>query len=218
MRRWLARTTVALLLALAGCGSDDDSSLGDDSAGARFRACGGNPVGIWKVVALEFDDASALIRQTFQDEPACKDAEGDARVSPEGTYVFGSDKSFKFVVAFTVDMDVKLNQDCLQALTLALRVNDSACGMLEPVLEDQLGLMAASCAATTRACACSLSTSEVSASSETTYAVKGNQLFITTSSGDMRPSAFCVTGNRLEVKVISDVLPGMVAGLVVLER
>jgi hypothetical protein len=86
--------------------------------------------------------------------------------------------------------------------------------MLEQVLEDQLDLSAASCDAQDAACACSLSASIHNGKLETTYDVQGDQLVVTTDSGDLRPSPFCVAGDQLEIKLES----GMLAGLVVLER
>jgi len=163
---------------------------------------------------MELDDPDAFIGSTFGGESACKDTSGDVQIHPDGKYVFGSDGSYITDLSLDVDMDVTLDQDCLQALTGSSTADTGGCAMLEQVLEDQLDLKAASCDAQDSACACSLSTSVDNGKVETTYDVQDNQLVIMTQAGDLRPTPFCVAGDRLELKLESD----MLAGLVVLER
>lgn len=209
------RAVFVLSLGLTGCPVGGDHTSSDGNSADGFQACGGDPEGTWKPVSFELDDPDAFISQTFAGEPACKDASGDVKLDPKGRYVFGSDHSYKIDLALGVDMNVTLDQDCLQALTGGTAAADDAqCGMLEQVLQEQLGLTDASCGAQDSACACALSTTLNPGSLETTYDVQGNQLVITTASGELRPSPFCVSGDQLELEVASD----MLSGLIVLER
>lgn len=216
MHRWYGRAVFVLSLALAACpaGGDHTGSDGTSSDSDGFRPCGGDPEGTWKVVRVELNDPDAFVRSTFAGESACKDTSGDVQIHPDGKYVFGSDHSYTTDLSLDVDMDVMLDQACLQALTGSLSADAAGCAMLEQVLEDQLDLKHASCDAQDTACACALSISVDNGKVETTYDVQGDQLVITTESGDLRPSPFCVAGNRLEVELGSDTL----AGLVVLEQ
>jgi hypothetical protein len=201
------------LLALTACPvGGDHTDSGDGSSAAGFTACGGDPEGSWKPVRFELDDADAFVGQVL--EPACENVPGNVHLDPDGSYEFGSDHSYRIDLSLDVDMDVTLDRACVQALTNGeLSTDDSGCAMLEDILEQQLGLKAASCGVSELACDCSLSSS-IESRTDTTYDVQGKQLVITTDSGDLHASDFCVAGDRLEVKVES----GTLAGLVVLER
>jgi hypothetical protein len=217
MRRWQAVFVLVTSLALAACpaGGDHTGSESNSTGDDAFKACGGDPEGTWKPVRVELDDPDGFISQTFAGESACKGVDGDVQLDPSGRYVFGSDHSYTIDLSLDVDMDVTLDQACLQALTgSTAAADDAACAMLEQVLKAQLDLRKAACSAQDDACACALSTTVDNGAIETTYEVKGDQLVVTTDSGELRPSPFCVAGDRLEIKVDS----GALAGLVVLER
>jgi hypothetical protein len=214
MRSRSLRFTLVLTLALGACAGDDDGSGGDgSSAFESFKACGGDPVGTWKVEMVDFDDP-AVFAGGLHDEPACKQAVGDVRVDPEGSYTFGKDKSYKVDASFSVEMKLTLDEKCLQAIVqAAVMVDDSACAMLEQ--EFVSAGYTGSCKAKSEACACSITTPAITVSSDSTYTVKGDQLVVVRASGDgTQSSDFCVSGDQLEVKVES----AEAVGVFVLER
>jgi hypothetical protein len=199
--------SACLACALAACIGDGDAA--DDGA---FHACGGKLAGTWKIVRIDLDDSSKYISQPFENQPACIDAIGDAMLHAKGSYVFGKDMSLKIELGLSADLDVTLDEICVQALAKTTKhVGDASCSLLADHFESESGMKAASCAAKGHTCECTLSGDEVSGSEDTDYEVRGHQLVV---GGTMQARDYCVTGDRLEIRIER----GTLAGLLVLKR
>lgn len=198
--------SACLACPLAACSGD-----GGESDGA-FHACGGKLAGTWKIVRIDLTDPSKYLRQPFENESACGDTAGDTTLHARGSYVFGKDMRLKIDLGVSADSDVTLGEKCVQALAMTTRhVGDASCSLLADHFENELGMKAASCAAKGHACECMLSGDEVSGSNDTSWEVRGQQLVM---GGATQAEEFCVTGDRLEIRVELPTLDGVL----VLER
>lgn len=185
---------------------------GSGASDGAFHACGGKLEGKWTIKRIDLTDPSMYIRQPFEREPACIDTTGDAQLHAEGSYVFGKDMSLKIDLGVAADLDVTLDEKCVQALAKTTKhVGAASCSLLAAHFENELGMKAASCAAKGHTCECMLSGDEVSGSNDTSWEVRGERLVM---GGATQAEEFCVTGDRLEIRVELPTLDGVL----VLER
>lgn len=170
----LCALAVCLVVAMGGCGGDDDGNLdcGD------FSACGGDPVGDWSVVDACVDRAPDPEIENCPDASA---SIGDVVV--DGTVMVRDDGSYATDVDISGTVVISVPLSCLQGGTCA----------------DLSQAAGVPCTDNGDACDCTGDFDD-STQETGTWEVTGSTLTLTDSGGDSSDASFCVQGDVLKAQ------------------
>ena len=179
--RWVA-LGMATVSWLWGCSSSTSTS----STCGKVAACGGNVVGIWKIV-----EACASVSNYAPS--ACPNLTEQPLLSASGTFTFNADGSYAISSTSSGSIQVGVPESCLGGSTC-----DRLAGALSSALQADAGVTSTRCAASGSGCGCTLDLGTNTTNESGTYAVSGTTL-TTTSAGGTGSGDFCVQGNALHM-------------------
>lgn len=179
----------------AGSGSKSSGPVGCES----FEACGGNPVGTWKVSGvcdLEMSPRSNV--------PECADQFTNQMLTATGSYRFAGDGTGTVNVSLLLTADLVTTEACARAqgsttadvcTLLNLSSSNGAAGASGSA--PATGPIQFDCTLAPALCKCQVREGPSTVDSNMTYEVSGNTLVITTPSTGSSVSDFCVSGDTL---------------------
>lgn len=190
---------VGVLAAVAGlllaCGGDDggDDPPGGNSGKCPIDACGGDPVGTWKVDDICVSDEQKLFAATVN-QAACQSAlQSVENVSGSGEYMLGADKNAMSSIVVSGTGKFSFNDACVKALGIGSAAATD-CSKVEAEFKKESAIKSVTCAAAGANCDCTIAT-DISLAGMGSYTVSGKQLMVR---GLTQP--FCVEGNMLEIQ------------------
>jgi hypothetical protein len=185
MHRFVTILVGSLAVALApACGSVTTAP----SCSPTFTPCGGDVVGTWT--------SSAVCGATAQLMMACPGASTSFMPTASATYTFNADGSFSLSLTADESGTQTLPASCLSGI--------QSCALLEMTSTTQ-GLTTSTTGCTgnpSQSCTCTF-TAKGTLTDTGTYTTAGTGLTMKDSSGPSSPLGYCVTGNQLELSLIT---------------
>jgi hypothetical protein len=184
-----------------GCGGDDGGGGDDGKAGnsgggdcPSFKACGGDPVGDWKVDDVCASNEAKLFAATVN-QPACSSAlQSVMNVQGSGEYKLGADKNAMSTIMVSGTAKFAFNDACAKALGIADSAGSECTSKIEAAFKKESAVKSATCTAAGAECNCTID-STLSFAGNGSYTVSNNNLMV---SGLTQP--FCVEGSKLTVQ------------------
>lgn len=179
----MRKMILALLLSLS-CGSSSTKS-GDLAACGDFTACGGSPVGTWKLSKYCTDGMT----MTFAECTMTMDLGG---FDPSGTYTFSSDGTYRTQTTVSGTMEIGYSKGCLS--------DNKTCDNMVSSSSLKEGVTVDCASASGGGCQCTEKADNFANTEEGTYTISGSLLTMTrTESSGTSPMDFCVQGNTLKL-------------------
>lgn len=173
---------VGLAIAMVGCGAADSASPDGGSPGKTeipqcsqdIPACGGSPVGSWKVVGF---CGVGLRKLAIADTPHCNEIETTNRsYDGTGNYEYRADGTVQGNIEFKADLELKMVAACLADLVTGQHSLSEICSALEPELAPESGEAVVSCKPTAeQGCDCTI-TSTFSDTWDDTWKIENGEL------------------------------------------
>ena len=189
----------AILGCFVACGGDDgedppaNPSLGDCP---KLEACGGDPVGEWKVDGICVGNPEAFV-ESLVNAPACKGAlKSTDDITGSGTYSVKADKSASSAITVNAVGMFSFTDACVKELKVAQSAAGE-CAKVQDELEKQESVESATCAAAGANCDCTVNSSQ-EFTGMGSYTVSGNNLNVNNLS-----QPFCVAGSEMKLQTTS---------------
>jgi hypothetical protein len=186
-----------------GCGDDSDSTNGNNAGSGgsddcpAFTACGGDPVGDWKVDDACVANPDALFEMTVN-QPECKGAlKGTEGIEASGGYNLTMDKKAMSTISISGTGTFLFTDACVKALQVAQSAAGE-CSKIQSELGKQSGVKSATCTVKAPNCECVVSLTQ-SLMGMGTYSVADNKLTV----GPL-VQPFCVKDNKLTLQSTSN--------------
>ena len=186
------------------CGGDDSDSTPSNNAGhggsedcPALQACGGDPVGDWKVDDVCLANPEDLF-DAFANQPECKNSLTHTEpIEASGGYNLGSDKKAVSTISVKGSGTLSFNDACVKALGVGQSASGD-CTKVQAELAKQSGVKSATCTVKAPNCECNLAL-EVALAGMGTYSVSGDKLTV---NGTAQP--FCVKDGKLTLESTSN--------------
>jgi len=193
--------SMGVLVAILGgfaCGGDDGGEDPPPSSNCpKLEACGGDPVGDWKVGGICVENPEAFVRSLVNNS-ACNDVVKSTRdIEGDGTYNLKADKTGNSEITVSAVGEFAFTDACVKALSIG---NSAAtdCAKVQAELDKQESVASASCTASGALCNCTVM-SEQTLAFMGAYSVSGSNVMVNNTT-----QAFCVSGNTMKVKTTSN--------------
>lgn len=190
MRTAAHLVVLGAVLVLAACGGRRGGGGGggddDDAASCDFAACGGDPVGEWRI-------ADSCVTYDTSPPEDCPEADASyGTVDMSGTMSLDADGTYSLSTSMSFDVTIDFPTSCLGGAT---------CDQIEQNLV--LSFPGSSCQTSAQGCACTSPFDE--SSDETgTWEADGGTLRVVDQGGDPTDLDLCATGGSLQLRSASE--------------
>ena len=181
-----------------GCGGDDGDDPDNGGGGkCAITACGGDPVGDWKVDDVCVSDSQKVFASIVND-PACATAlKSSSDPTASGNYKLGNDNNAMSTIVVSGTGMFSFNDACTKALGLGSTATTD-CPKIEEAFKKEKGVKSATCSPAGANCDCTIAM-DISLAGSSSYTKSGNELTV---GGLKQP--FCVEGGKtLELEMSS---------------